>query len=171
MHQLIRDEHHGEQARRGGGARNRKRGRRRLGYAIAVPARELFPHMLYDFPARQFAFKGLGHDLSELARPRAAAFAVGARRGLDNPFNRQIVRQIARPRGARARLFLAASSLRPTGILMKPKKSRSLSTREPSSKIVNSKWDIAQNYKLRVECLKSHWYRATIVRISPRVAL
>ena len=97
MHQELRDQHHGKQARASEATRDRMRWRRRLGDRFAVPAGELFPHMLDDLPAPRLTFERLGHDLAKPAQPQTAAFAASARRGLDDPFDRQIVRQLARP--------------------------------------------------------------------------
>ena len=52
--------------------------------------------MLDDLPAPRLAFKRLGDDLAELAQSKAAAFAAGAGGGLDDPFDRQVIRQLAR---------------------------------------------------------------------------
>ena len=69
MQQELRHQDHGQQARAGEAARDRMRGRRRLGDRLAVAAGELFAHMLDDLPAPRIAFQRLGHDLAELAQP------------------------------------------------------------------------------------------------------
>ena len=93
----LADQDHGEQARAGEAARDRMRRRRRLGDAVAVPAGELLAHPLDDLPAPRLAFERLGHHLAELAQPSAAALAADARGGLDDAFDRQVVRQLAGP--------------------------------------------------------------------------
>ena len=96
MQQELRRQNHGEQARPGEAARNRARRRRRLGDRLAIPAGELFAHMFDDFPAARIAFERLRHFLAELAQSDAAALGAGARRGLDDALDGQIVGQLAR---------------------------------------------------------------------------
>ena len=57
MQKELRSQDHGEQAWSGAPARDRMRGRRRLGDPFTVPARELFAHVLDDFPTARFAFE------------------------------------------------------------------------------------------------------------------
>src|SRR5437660_11271899 len=78
-----------------GHARSDRR-RRRLGDAFAIPARKLLAHVLNDFPAPRLAFERFRHSLRELAQVRAAAFAAGARRWIDDALAWQIVRQLRR---------------------------------------------------------------------------
>src|SRR5258708_27578197 len=82
-------------------------GRRRLGNRLAVPAGEFFADVLDDLPAPRLAFKGLRDHLAKLVQPVTAAFTAGARRGFDDTFDRQIVRQgtSRRPRILRALLL------------------------------------------------------------------
>ncbi len=63
--------------------------------------------MLDNLPAPRLAFKGLRHHLAELVQPLAAALATRARRGFDDPFDRQVIRQgtSRRPRILRTLLF------------------------------------------------------------------
>ena len=49
--------------------------------------------MLDDLPAPRFAFQRFRHHLAKLAQADAAAFAARTRWRLDDPFDRQIVRQ------------------------------------------------------------------------------
>ena len=108
----LADQDHGEQARAGEAARNRMRRRRRLADRLAVPAGELLAHPLDDLPAPRLAFERLGHDLAELAQPRAAALAADARGGLDDAFDRQVLRQPARS-------ALRMPALRPGGLRLR----------------------------------------------------
>ncbi len=63
--------------------------------------------MLDNLPAPRLAFQGFRHYLAELVQPLAAALATCARRGFDDAFDRQIVRQgtSRRPRVLRTLLF------------------------------------------------------------------
>ena len=117
MQKELGDQHHRQKARAGKSARNRMGWRRRLGNRLAVPARELLPHVLDDLPSPRLAFQGLRHHLAELAQPNAAALAAGARRRFDDPLNRQIVRQwlARRPRSA-GTLFLGGLRCRHLGL-------------------------------------------------------
>src|ERR1700730_13792398 len=69
------------------------RRRRRLGDGLAIPARNLLAHVLNDLPAPRLAFERFRHSLRELAQVRAAAFAAGARRWIDDALAGQIFRQ------------------------------------------------------------------------------
>jgi hypothetical protein len=87
MRQELGDQHHREQARSCKPAGNRTGWGRRLGDRLAIPARELLAHVLYDLPAPRFAFQHLRH-FAELTKADAAAFATCTRRRFDNPFDR-----------------------------------------------------------------------------------
>jgi hypothetical protein len=63
----------------------------------------------------RLSFEHLGHDLAEIAQPRAAAFGARARRGFDDPFDRQIVWQLARPTQRAGTLFLGRLQGRQNG--------------------------------------------------------
>src|ERR1700680_3110507 len=89
MQQELVDQHHREQARSGKTARDRMRGRRRLGDRLAVSAGELFADMLDNLPAPRLAFKGLRYHLAKLVQPLPAPLAALARRGFDDTFDRQ----------------------------------------------------------------------------------
>src|SRR5712664_3454896 len=93
MQQELVDQHHRQQARSGKTSRDRMRGRRRLGDRLAIPAGELFADVLDDLPAPRLAFQSFRHHLAELVQPLAAALATRARRGFDDPFDRQVLRQ------------------------------------------------------------------------------
>src|SRR6202022_766977 len=84
---------HGKQAWPSAATRDWMRRRRRLGDAFAIPARKLLAHVLNDLPAPRLAFERFRHSLRELAQVRAAAFAAGARRWIDDALAWQIVRQ------------------------------------------------------------------------------
>jgi hypothetical protein len=58
-------------------------------------------------PASRLAFEGFRHHLAELVQPLAAALATRARRGFDDTFDRQVIRQgtSRRPRILCALLF------------------------------------------------------------------
>ena len=73
--------------------------------------------MLDDLPAPRLAFEGLRHHLAELVQPRAAAFAADARRGFDDAFDRQIIRQLA---SGRPRISCAASAWRLPALRSRP---------------------------------------------------
>src|ERR1035437_9959231 len=103
-------------ASRLGPACDRVRGRRRLGDALAVPAGKLLAHVLDNLPAARLAFKRPGHDLAEFAQPHATAFTAGTGRWLDNAFDRQIVRQLARPAWRASALFLRRRGRRDLGL-------------------------------------------------------
>src|SRR5665213_1888294 len=105
MQQELRDQHHGKQARTSKATWDWMRGCRSLGNPFAVSAGELFAHMLDDLPAARLAFERLRDDLTELAQTQSAAFTASARCRLDNPFNGQIVWQLARPTRATSAVF------------------------------------------------------------------
>ena len=88
MQKELGDQHHRQKARAGKSARDRMRWRRRLGNRLAVPARELLPHVLDDLPSPRLAFQRLRHHLAELAQPNTAAFSTGAWRRFDDSLNR-----------------------------------------------------------------------------------
>ena len=69
------------------------RGRWRLCDPFTVPTRELFAHVLDDFPTARFAFERFGYSLAKLAQICAAAFAAGAGRGIDDALARKVVGQ------------------------------------------------------------------------------
>jgi hypothetical protein len=90
--------------------------RRRLGDRLAIPARELLAPVLDDLPASRLTFERLGDDLAKLAQPKTATFATSAGRGLDDAFNRQVIRQLAgTARRARA-FFLRRGRRRDLGL-------------------------------------------------------
>lgn len=93
VEQEFGSQDHGKQAWPGAAARDRMRRRWRLSDAFAIPARELFTHVLDNFPAPGLAFERFGHSLAELAQVGAAAFAASARRWIDDALAWQIVRQ------------------------------------------------------------------------------
>ena len=101
MQKELGDQHHRQKAWASKSARDRMGRRRRLGNRLAIPARELLPHVLDELPSPRLAFQRLRHHLAELAQPNTAAFCTGAWRRFDDPLNRQIIRQrlARRPRG------------------------------------------------------------------------
>ena len=81
-----------EQSRPGAPARDRMRGRRRLGDAFAGPAGELLAHVLDHFPPARDQLQRLRHILADLVQGPAAAGA-GRRCRIDDAFARQMFRQ------------------------------------------------------------------------------
>jgi hypothetical protein len=96
MQQKLVHQNHRQQARPGEAARDRMRRRRRLGDGVAIAAGELLAHMLDDFPATRLTFERLRHLLAELVQAQAAAFAASAGRGLHDPLDGEILRQLVR---------------------------------------------------------------------------
>ena len=95
MQQELGHQHHGQEARPGKAARDRVRRRRRFGDRLTIAAGELFAHMFDDLPAPRLAFERLRHVFPELAQPRPAALAAGARRRFDNTLDGKIVGELA----------------------------------------------------------------------------
>ena len=67
--------------------------RRRLRDLLTVPAGELFPHGLHNFPLTRRHLQRLRHILAELAQARTAAAGAGLRRLDHHAFARQMLRE------------------------------------------------------------------------------
>ena len=115
----LADQDHGEPARAGEAARDRMRGRRRLGDALAVAAGELLAHPLDDLPASRLAFERLRHHLAELAQPGAAALADTHTHGAGSTTRStgRLSGSLRGPRGARRRGALAGSGAAISGLV------------------------------------------------------
>ena len=99
MQAVLGEQHMGEQPWPGAPARDRMRGRRRLGDRLAGPAGELLPHVLDHLPLARHQLQRLGHVLAELAQDAAAA-----RAGRRQPDRRCARAADARASGRRAGL-------------------------------------------------------------------
>ena len=89
---ILRKQHMRQQAWPGAPARDRMRGRRRLGNLLAAPARVLLAHVLDDLPLPRHQLQGLGDVLAQLMQGTAAARA-GRRHRIDHALARQVLGQ------------------------------------------------------------------------------
>ena len=87
----LLEQDHRQQAGTGPAARHDVERRRRLGDALAVPARELLAHVLDHLPLARDDLQRLGDVLAELGQPRRAAAGAGCRSGHDDPLARQML--------------------------------------------------------------------------------
>src|SRR6516225_7269749 len=87
----LLEQDHGEKAGSGPAPRGRVKRRWCLADLLAVPARELLPHMLDHLPLARDHFQGLGDGLTELAQTIAAAAKAGRRPRNDHPLARQML--------------------------------------------------------------------------------
>ena len=102
MQAVLGEQHLRQQRRSGASARDRMRGRRRLGDRLAGPAGELLAHVLDHLPLARHHLQRLGHVLAQLAQ-RAAAARAGRRRRIDDALARQMLGQRPARRLASAR--------------------------------------------------------------------
>ena len=90
---VLGEQDMGEQLRPGAPARDRVRGRRRLGDRLAGPAGELLAHVLDHLPLPRNELQRLGHVLADLAQPAVAAARAGRGRRIDDALARQMLGQ------------------------------------------------------------------------------
>ena len=87
---VLGEQDMGEQLGACAPARDRMRGRRRLGDRFAGPAGELLAHVLDHLPLPRNELQRLGHVLADLAQPAVAAAWAGRRRRIDDALARQM---------------------------------------------------------------------------------
>ena len=93
MQAVLGEQDVGEQLGPGAAARDRMRGRRRLGDRLAGAAGELLAHVLDHLPLPRHELQRLGDVLAELAQRPAAAARAGRRRRIDDALARQMLGQ------------------------------------------------------------------------------
>ena len=93
MQAVLGEQDMGEQLGAGAPARDRMRGRRRLGDRLAGAAGELLAHVLDHLPLARNELQRLGHVLADLAQGAAAAARAGQGRRIDDALARQMLGQ------------------------------------------------------------------------------